>query len=57
MKRPAVGDIIIPSRLEASKQKRIARLGAGAMGIFLPGKNADGLPFIFYLGAKAAIPL
>jgi len=57
VKRPAVGDIIIPSRLEASKQKRIARLGAGAMGIFLPGKNADGLPFIFYLGAKAAIPL
>lgn len=38
-------------------QKRVLRLGAGAMGVFLPDQEAGSLPFILYLGAKAAISL
>jgi hypothetical protein len=53
------GKVFFPdlSAWYAFGQKRIFRLGCGAMGIFLPGQDTSGLPFIFYLGAKAAIPL
>jgi hypothetical protein len=37
--------------------KKIFRFGCGAMGIFLPDQSADTVPYIFYLGMKAAIPL
>jgi hypothetical protein len=37
--------------------KKVFRLGLGTMGIFLPNQSTDTLPFIFYLGGKAAIPL
>jgi hypothetical protein len=53
------GKVFFPdlSAWYAFGQKRILRLGAGAMGIFLPNQDAGSLPFIIYLGAKAAIPL
>jgi hypothetical protein len=38
-------------------QKRVFRLGCGAIGVFLPNQDVNGLPFVFYIGGKAAIPL
>jgi hypothetical protein len=33
------------------------RLGAGAIGLYMPELLGDGLPFLFYIGGKASIPL
>jgi hypothetical protein len=53
------GKVFFPdlSAWYAFGQKRIFRLGCGAMGILLPDQSTGSLPFVFYLGAKAAIPL
>ena len=53
------GKVFFPdlSAWYAFGQKRIFRLGCGAMGILLPNQDTSGIPFVFYLGAKAAIPI
>ena len=37
-------------------EKRTYRLGGGAMGLFLP-EQTEAIPFVYYLGIKAVIPL
>ena len=53
------GSVFFPdlSAWYAFGEKKIFRLGCGATGIFLPNQAADTVPFLFYIGAKAAIPL
>lgn len=38
-------------------RKQIFRIGVGAIGVFLPDVATDTIPFVFYLGGKAAIGL
>lgn len=49
------GNVFFPDLSAWIKLGKTFRLGVGTMGIFLPGQSGGTVPFVFYLGAKAAI--
>jgi hypothetical protein len=53
------GNVFIPDISAWYKlgKNRNLRLGGGIIGVYLPELMGDGLPFLFYLGGKVAIPL
>jgi len=54
-----VGNAFIPDISAWYKlgKNRSLRLGGGVVGLYLPELMGEGLPFLIYLGGKAAIPL
>jgi hypothetical protein len=53
------GKVLIPDLSAWVKlgKKGVFRLGGGLIGLYVPDTFGDGMPFLFYLGGKAAIML
>jgi hypothetical protein len=49
------GKVFFPDLSAWFKIGKSFRLGVGAIGIFLPETALDAVPFVFYIGGKAAI--